>query len=143
MIRPNPVLRGDASSPLVAAVSSCVVPVATFGADVLWHGLTRPTARRNVTPPTTHFCSLIDKSVHLALRAALPIWGTTPNVVLYRESEISPARMLLDGNRLRLAARLNTLDDRHHLRSRASICPNVGTLRFKSSRKLSKRPEIK
>ncbi|KAI0994897.1 hypothetical protein K3495_g13283 [Podosphaera aphanis] len=143
MRRLNPVLRGAAPSPLVAAVSSCVVPVATFGADVWWPGLTRPTARGNVTPPTTPLCSLIDKSVHLALRAALPVWRTTPNVVLHRESGIPPARMLLEGIRLRPAARLNTLDDRHPLRSRASVCPNVGILRFKASRKLSKRPEIK
>ncbi|KAI1006775.1 hypothetical protein K3495_g1438 [Podosphaera aphanis] len=73
MRRLNPVLRGAAPSPLVAAVSSCVVPVATFGADVWWPGLTRPTARGNVTPTTTHLCSLIEKSVHLALRAALPV----------------------------------------------------------------------
>ncbi|KAI0997120.1 hypothetical protein K3495_g11067 [Podosphaera aphanis] len=143
MRRLNPALRGVAPSPLVAAVSSCVVPVATFGANVWWPRLTRLIALGNFTPPTTHLCSLIDKSVHLALRAALPVWRTTPNVVLHRESGIPPARMLLEGNRLHLVVRLNTLDDRHPLRSRASVCPNVGTLRFKSSRKLSKRPEIK
>ncbi|KAI0993628.1 hypothetical protein K3495_g14556, partial [Podosphaera aphanis] len=142
MRRLNPVRRGATPGPLVTAVNACVVSVATYGAEVWWPGLTRPTARGIVTPPTTNFCNLIDRSVHLALRAALPVWRTTPNAVIHRESGIPPARIILEGNRLRLAARLNSLDNLHPLRSRASLCPNVGTLKYKKVRRLSKRPEI-
>ncbi|KAI0992044.1 hypothetical protein K3495_g16142, partial [Podosphaera aphanis] len=120
----SPVSRGAAPGPLVTAVDSCVVPVATFAAEVWWPGLKRPTKRGDVTPPTVYLCNLIDKAVRVALRAALPVWRTTPNVILHREGGIPPANILLEGSRLRLAARINSLDTHHPLRSRASICPN-------------------
>ena len=126
--RLNSVSRGAAPRMLVTAVDMCVVPVATFGADVWWPGLTRPTANGLSTPQATSMCNLIDKAILCALRGALPVWKTTPNAVLHREGGIPPARILLEANRLRLAARLSSLDDRHPLRSRAMVCPNVGTL---------------
>ena len=113
----NSVKRGAAPGPLVTAVDMCVIPVATFGADVWWPGLSRPTAQGRQTPKSTNLCNLIDKVIHLALRSALPVWKTTPNAVLHRESGIPPARVLLEANRLRLASRLNSLDNRHPLRS--------------------------
>ena len=140
--RLNSVRRGAAPSALVTVVDMCVVPVATFGADVWWPGRTRPTANGTSAPHATFLCNLIDKAVLLALRAALPVWKTTPNAVIHREGGIPPARILLEANRLRVAARLNSLDDRHPLRSRATICPNMGTLKYKKTRKFSKRPEI-
>ncbi|KAI1004647.1 hypothetical protein K3495_g3568 [Podosphaera aphanis] len=125
----SPVSRGAAPGPLIAAVDSCVVPVATFAAEVWWPGLKRPTKRGDVTPPTVYLCNIVDKAVHVALRAALPVWRTTPNVILHREGGILPANILLEGSRLRLAAQINSLDTHHPLRSRASICPNVGTVK--------------
>ncbi|KAI0995064.1 hypothetical protein K3495_g13118 [Podosphaera aphanis] len=56
----SPVSRGAAPGPLVAAVNSCVAPVATFAAEVWWPGLKRPTKREDVTPPTVYLCNLID-----------------------------------------------------------------------------------
>ena len=138
----NSTRRGAPPGLSVTAVDMCVIPVATFGADVWWPGLSRPTAQGMQTPHANNLCNVIDKVVHLALRAALPVWRKTPNAVLHRESGIPPARILLEANRLRVAARLNSLDDRHPLRSRASECPNVGTLKYKKTRKRSKRPEI-
>ena len=75
--RLNSVKRGAAPSALATAVDMCVVPVATFGADVWWPGNTRPTANGISTPQATSLCSLIDKAVILVLRAALPVWRTT------------------------------------------------------------------
>lgn len=97
----------------------------------------RPTALGIITPPTSYLCYLIDKAIHVALRAALPVWRKTPYVVLHRESGILPAQILLEANCFRLAARLNSLDNRHSLRSRASMCPNVGMLKYKKARRLS------
>ncbi|KAI0994969.1 hypothetical protein K3495_g13213 [Podosphaera aphanis] len=51
-----------------------------------------------------------------------------------------PARIILEGIRLRLAARLNSLDNRHPLRTRASLCPNVGTLKYKRKARVTKYP---
>lgn len=142
MRRLNSVQRGAAPKALITAVDACIVPVATYGAEVWWPGLSRPSATGTITPPTSFHCGLIDKVLYMALRAALPVWRTTPNVVLHREGGIPPARILLEGYRLRLTARLNTLDDRHPLRLRASVCPNVGTVKYKSKPRFSKRPEI-
>ncbi|KAI0995754.1 hypothetical protein K3495_g12426 [Podosphaera aphanis] len=135
------VSRGAAPGPLVAAVDSCVVPEATFAAEVWWPGLKRPKKCGDVTPPIVYLCNLIDKAIRVALRAALPVWRTTPNVILHREGGIPPAKILLEGSRLRLAARVNSLDTHHPHRSRASICPNVGTLKYKRKAILSKNPE--
>lgn len=77
----------------------------------------------------------------MGLRAALPVIRTTPNAVLHREGGIPPAKYLLEGNRLRLAARLKSLDDRHPLRTRAAICPNDGTKKYKKKHKTA-RPEL-
>lgn len=129
MRRINSVMRGTTPNALITAVESCVIPVATFGARVWWPGMTRPAASRNIVPPTSHMCGLIDKAQHITLRATLPGWRTTPNVVLHREGGIPPARILLEGFRLRLVARLNPLDDRHLLRIRAYEFPKVGTLK--------------
>ncbi|KAI1002900.1 hypothetical protein K3495_g5303 [Podosphaera aphanis] len=137
----SPVSRGAAPGLLVAAVDSCVVPVVTFAAEVCWPGSKRPTKRGDVTPPTVYLCNLIDKAVRVALRAALPVLRTTPNVILHREGGIPPANILLEGSRLRLAARISSLETHHPLRSRASICPNVGTLKYKREAILSKNPE--
>ena len=71
--RLNSVKRGAAPKALIAAVDACVVPVATFGAEVWWPGMKRLTRRGITTPQTSHICSLIDKVIHLALRAALPV----------------------------------------------------------------------
>ena len=73
MRRLNTVKRGAAPGPLVTAVNMCVVPVTTYGAEVWWPGMKRPVAKGTVTPQTTHICNLIDKAIHLALRAALTV----------------------------------------------------------------------
>ncbi|KAI1001737.1 hypothetical protein K3495_g6465 [Podosphaera aphanis] len=123
MRRFNSTYRGAAPKALVRAVDTCIVPIATFGSEVWWPGLSRPTIRRTVTLQITGTCEMIYKAILMGLRAALPVY-------------------ILEGNRLRLTARLNTLDDRHPLRSRAAICPNDGTKKFKKKNKKSARPEL-
>ncbi|KAI0998194.1 hypothetical protein K3495_g9999 [Podosphaera aphanis] len=118
MRRLNPVKRDATPGALVTAVNTCVIPVATFGAEVWWPGTSRPSRHGNVTPPTSFLCGLVDKSIHLALRALLPVWRTTPNAVLHWEAGILVARILLEGYRLRLAVGLNSLDSANPLRSR-------------------------
>lgn len=140
--RLNSVKRGAAPGPLVRAVDSCILSVAMYGSEVWWPGLTRPTTRGIITPQTSHLCELIDRVIRKALRAALPVWKTTPNAVIHREGGIPPARIVLESNRIRLAARIKSLDNRHPLRSRASICPNIGTLKYKAHARMSVRPEI-
>lgn len=142
MRRFNSTFRGAAPGPLVGAVDMCIVSLATFGSDVWWPGSKRPTIRGMVTSSTSNLCSMIDKANLMGLRATLPVIRTTPNVVVHREGGIPPAKVILEGNRLRLSARLKTLDDRHPLRIRASVCPNFGTRKYKITAKPSTRPEM-
>ena len=81
----NTALRGAAPGALIRAVDMCVVPIATFVAEIWWPGLKRPTRKSMTTPPTAHLCGMIDKAVLMGLRAALPVMKTTANVVLHRE----------------------------------------------------------
>lgn len=117
--------------------------VETYGTEVWWQGLSRPTATGAVRSPTSFNCDLINKVIIKSLRAALPEWRKAQNVVLHREGGVSPAHIPLGGYRLQLVARLNYLDDRHPLRIRASIYPDVGTLKFKREPRLSKKPEAR
>ncbi|KAI0996528.1 hypothetical protein K3495_g11653 [Podosphaera aphanis] len=142
MRRFNSAYRGAAPEPLVRAVDACIVPVATFGSDVWWPGLKRPTIRGISTPSTTNMCNMIYKAILMGLRVALPVVRTTPNVALHREAGIPPTKILLEGNRIRVAARLKSLDEQHPLRSRASVCPNVGTQKYEKRKKGSARPEL-
>ena len=139
--RINSVKQWAAPGLLVTAVKACVTPIATYGADVWWPDLTRAQRRGLVTLQTTHLCKLIDRASILALRAALPVWKTIPIAALHREGGIPPARILLECNRLRLSARLQSLDDRHPLLIRARMCPNEGTIKYKRRKKLSSRPD--
>ncbi|KAI0992330.1 hypothetical protein K3495_g15856, partial [Podosphaera aphanis] len=138
----NSTHRGAAPAALVRAVDSCIVSVATYGADIWWPGINRPTYKGTSTPPTSTLCSMIDKAILRGLRAALPVLKTTPTVVVQREGGIPPGKILLEGNRLRLAARLQTLDNRHPLRARAALCPNTGTRKYKKKATQSKKPEV-
>ncbi|KAI1008046.1 hypothetical protein K3495_g197 [Podosphaera aphanis] len=142
MSRFNSTCRGAAPKALVRAVDTCIVPITTFGSEVGWPGLSRPTIRRPVTPLITGTYKMIDKAILMGLRAALPVVRTSPNIVLHREGGIPPSKYILEGNRLRLAARLYTQDDQHPLRIRAAICPNDGTKKFKKKNKKSTRPEL-
>ncbi|KAI1004666.1 hypothetical protein K3495_g3552 [Podosphaera aphanis] len=60
MRRLNSVKCGAAPGPLVTAVNACIVPVATFGAEVWWPGLTRETTRGTVTPATSLLKVMVD-----------------------------------------------------------------------------------
>lgn len=142
MRRFNSTYRGAAPDALIRAVDLCIIPVATYGSEVWWPGLKRPTQRGVSTSQTTGLCSMIDKVISTGLRAALPVMRTTPTVVLQREGGIPPARIILEGNRLRLSARLKSLDSGHPLRRRAAVCPNIGTRKYKKNDRQSARPEI-
>lgn len=142
MRRFNTAYRGAAPGALVRAVETCIVSVATYGSDVWWPGLRRPTIRGTVTPQTTNICNMMDKAILTGLRAALPVMWTTPTVVVHREGGIPPAKYILEGNRLRLAARLKSLDDQHPLRSRAATCPNEGTKKYKKRKSRTARPDL-
>ncbi|POS82041.1 hypothetical protein EPUL_006712, partial [Erysiphe pulchra] len=63
--------------------------------------------------------SRLSKSIHLGLRSILPVYKTTPLLILYRETGVLPPKLILEDTRLRFALRTQTLDDQHPLKKRA------------------------
>ena len=124
--RLSPVQRGAAPGPLVRAVESCVVTVATYGAEVWYPGSSRPTAHGTTKFRITGLLDKIDLVIRMALRGALPVWRTTRIAVLHRESGIPPASILLEGIRLQNSSRLHRLDELHPLRTRAAAASVSG-----------------
>ncbi|KAJ6437642.1 endonuclease/exonuclease/phosphatase [Purpureocillium lavendulum] len=110
--------RGPLPSAVRRAVRACIEPQLLFGAEAWYPGMTRP----NWSQPTRegpsgimHLVRRMDKSLHTAVRAVLPIWKTTPLSARYREAGIPPVSQLLESCRLRFAARLRSLDKAHPL----------------------------
>ncbi|KAI0994182.1 hypothetical protein K3495_g14000 [Podosphaera aphanis] len=85
---------------------------------------------------------MIDRAILTGLRAALPTARTVSTVVIHREGGTPPAKYVLEGIWLRLAGRLQTLEDRHPLMIRAALCPNIGTQNYKKRRIPPRRPEM-
>lgn len=80
----------------------------------------------------TYYYGLNDKLLHITLKAVLKVWTTTLALDLHRDKGIPLTRILLKGNRLRLTARLNSLDDCHHVTTRDNLCLSVGTVKFRA-----------
>ncbi|KAI1005286.1 hypothetical protein K3495_g2935 [Podosphaera aphanis] len=71
MRRLNPVTRGSAPGPLLTAVDTCSIPVASFGAEVWLPGSKRPT-KHGVVTPTAHLYNLIDKAIRFSFESCSP-----------------------------------------------------------------------
>ena len=80
-------------------------------------------ATRLASTQIKHLVDRFDAVLRHAIRAALPIWKTTPIPALHREAGIPPASILLESQRIRFSARLKSLDVRHPLVARTSPKP--------------------
>ncbi|KAM4067475.1 endonuclease-reverse transcriptase domain-containing protein [Hirsutella rhossiliensis] len=97
--------RGPLPSAVRRAVRACIEPQLLFGAEAWYPGI-------------RHLIRRMDKSLHTAVRAILPIWKTTPLSARHREAGIPPVSQLLESYRIRFAARLRSLDEAHPLVTR-------------------------
>lgn len=96
-------------------ISACVLPIAHFGSQTWWPGKIRINGGRSVCNRVGTHLKLLDKVHRAAARAILPVYRTTPSVVLYRESGLSPAELTLDTLSRRAAMRTRRLDPFHPL----------------------------
>ena len=82
---------------MIKAVQSCVLSTALYGAEAWWPGLTRITTQRDkmVGTGVGWHTDLLDSTILKAVRAALPVWRTTPKTALHRESGIPPSAIIL------------------------------------------------
>lgn len=120
----NKVCKGLPPAAAVKAVKACVLPKVLYGAEVWAEGEKRPSIRdpaKIVKSQQGKHIRGIDRAVRLAVRAALPVWCTTPATTLYREAGIPPAEVLLAQTRKRASLRLKLLDERHPLTRRIHL----------------------
>lgn len=102
------------------AMIACIQPVLMFGAEV-WFPGTEITNEKMETKSTRvgYLVDRIQEVLVIAMRAILPVWRTTPNAALYRESGILPADQMLEAVRMRAALRMQSLDHFHPLAKRS------------------------
>lgn len=131
--------RGAAPGPLIRAVQACVVTTATFGAEAWWPGLKRITTVRDkyVSTGVGWHLNLLNQTIRKGIRAALPVWRTTPNVIFHREAGIPPAEIVLQMRQIKSAARIRRLDCWHPLTRRAVETPKdvIERLRLRAGQK--------
>nr|CCA28121.1 hypothetical protein SS1G_12417 [Albugo laibachii Nc14] len=129
----NTVQRGAAPGLMIKAVQACVLSTALYGAEAWWPGTSRITTKKDkkVGTGVGWHTNLLDSTITKAIRAALPVWRTTPNLVLHRESGIPPATILLQQKQLLAAARIQRLDAWHPLVFRARESPKETISRLK------------
>jgi len=99
--------KGAPTDSLLKAVRSCVMPILTYGYQAWW-----PTPeRRRITGTTAE----LDKVVRRAVRAALPVYRTTPTHLLAHAAGTPPMEIVLDDLMHGEAMRLSLLDPTHIL----------------------------
>ncbi|KAF6515167.1 hypothetical protein HZS61_005073 [Fusarium oxysporum f. sp. conglutinans] len=114
-------VHGPLPSAVRGAVRACVEPVLLHGSEAWYPGTSRPRwnqPTKDIPSRNQHLIQRMTKTMNQAMRAILPVWKTTPITILHRESGIPPVDQLLEARRLRLSARLKSLDEAHPLASR-------------------------
>src|SRR3982074_1824532 len=101
------------------AITTAAIPTALFAAEYWYGGRLHPSRGRvrgnrgMVSARLGWHIQTVQKVINTAIRAALPVWRTTPNRTLCRDAGVPTAEYALEENRLRFAFRLRILDERH------------------------------
>lgn len=104
-------VHGPPAASLRKAVSACIIPVLTYGAEAWYPGLTKPPSNRakernkDVSTRIQGHLEDIGRALKVAMRAILPVWRTTPSKTLYRDSGLPTAEVALETCRMRMAFR--------------------------------------
>lgn len=101
--------KGAPVSTLLNAIRSAVLPVLTYGYQAWWRAANQTRNKGLITQ--------MDTAVRRAIRAALPVYCTTPNCLLNHAAGFPPIELILDDLLIAEAVRLSTLDPQHILRN--------------------------
>ena len=111
--------RGVEAGIMRKAMHACILPILTYGTPAWWPGRTRTNREgRTIQIGMESNCKKLDKAQNIALCAILPVWRTTPTVVLQREAATTPIHHTLDYLCELAALRLHKLEVQHPLRIR-------------------------
>ncbi|KZL81234.1 endonuclease reverse, partial [Colletotrichum incanum] len=103
---------------LCHAISSCVLPIQSYASEAWWPGRNRTKNGHITSNGVNGLLRQLDTTQAKAIRAALPVYKTTPVPILQREAALPPAEVMLDAKLHKASVRIHRLDERHPLRMR-------------------------
>lgn len=113
---------GPPADSLRKAVIACVLPAATYGAEVWYWGRTKPPASQTGPDASSRDGGLVEKiqrCLDTGARAILPAYRTTPLPALCRDAGLPTARYALEKVRANFAVRLLKVPVGHPLAGRS------------------------
>lgn len=113
---------GPPADSLRKVVIACVLPSATYGAEVWYWGRTKPPANQTGPDVNSRDMGLVEKiqrCLDMGARAILPAYRTTPLPALGRDAGLPTARYALDKIRAGFAVRLLKVPEGHPLAGRS------------------------
>ncbi|EDO03066.1 hypothetical protein SS1G_05545 [Sclerotinia sclerotiorum 1980 UF-70] len=123
-------VHGPPASYLRKAVIACVLPVALYGTEVWYAGMTKPGLGQHGPDRSMDMkahLKLIDKVINTAARGTIPVYKTTPIVALIKEAGLPSGWVALEKAKLRFALRLQTVDFRNPLNDGSIASTMLGT----------------
>lgn len=90
------IVRGLSPQLSRQVVNACVLPIAHFGSTTWWPGKTMNKDDRIICNRVGKHLKILDKVHKKAARVILPVYRTTPTAILFRETGLSPAELVLD-----------------------------------------------
>lgn len=101
------------------AITTCVLPIAYYGVETWWPGLSRTVSpTQSVSNLVRGHISLLQRVVQTSVLAIFPVHRTTPTNALYREVGLSPPEIILDLKLRQASLPTYWLNPRHPFRRR-------------------------
>lgn len=126
-------VRGPPVKLMIQAMRACALASLYYGAEAWWPSERRMVEGKEISNRVQELVNKINKVQNKIIRAALPIYKTTPTAILQREAGFPPAQIVLDAKLHMQAARLHKLDPYHPLKHRAKrLIPNTRLARLVS-----------
>ncbi|OAQ58954.1 reverse transcriptase [Pochonia chlamydosporia 170] len=109
----NNTVRGTSAVAARRAVYAVALPTLFYGLDTWFPGFPSESTHRKARTITKTQLSKIQVILNKACHAVLPVWKTTPRVILWKEAAIPPAEIILKQHQARTALRYAMLDAAH------------------------------
>ncbi|KID96614.1 reverse transcriptase, partial [Metarhizium majus ARSEF 297] len=114
----NNTVRGTSAIAARRAVYAVALPTLLYGLHTWFPGFPSETTHRRERTITKTQLSKLQVILNKACHAVLPVWKTTPRVILWKEAGIPPADVILKQMQARTALRYAMLDAAHPIARR-------------------------
>ncbi|KID78673.1 Ribonuclease H-like protein [Metarhizium guizhouense ARSEF 977] len=114
----NNTVRGTSAIAARRAVYAVALPTLLYGLDTWFPGFISETTHKRARTITRTQLSKLQVILNKACQAVLPVWKTTPRVILWKEAGIPPADIILKQMQARTALRYAMLDAAHPIARR-------------------------